>query len=93
MGEESIRRVTGKGEPLVGVKVEMPKLGDDEALTEVAGGQVTAFGLHNHGATLCVVGIAMDKVEARLSNPIAFHAGQLRRRAVLVPTSPGEYRQ
>lgn len=37
-------------------------------------GQETAFGLVNHGATLCVVGFTMDKVEIRLSNLMAYHA-------------------
>ncbi len=37
-------------------------------------GQETAFGLLNRGATLCVVGFTMDKVEVRLSNLMAFHA-------------------
>ena len=37
-------------------------------------GQETAFSLINHGATLCVVGFTMDKVEIRLSNLMAFHA-------------------
>ena len=37
-------------------------------------GQETAFGLINHGATLCVVGFTMDKVEIRLSNLMAYHA-------------------
>lgn len=37
-------------------------------------GQETAFALLNHGATLCVVGFTMDKVEVRLSNLMAFHA-------------------
>jgi 6-hydroxycyclohex-1-ene-1-carbonyl-CoA dehydrogenase len=40
-------------------------------------GQETAFGLINHGATLCVVGFTMDKVEARLSNLMAYHARAL----------------
>lgn len=40
-------------------------------------GQTTAFGLLNHGATLCVVGFTMDKVEIRLSNLMAFHARAL----------------
>jgi len=39
-----------------------------------AAGQKTAFGLLNHGATMCVVGFTMDKVEVRLSNLMAFHA-------------------
>ncbi len=39
-----------------------------------AAGQVAAFGLLNHGATMCVVGFTMDKVEVRLSNLMAFHA-------------------
>jgi 6-hydroxycyclohex-1-ene-1-carbonyl-CoA dehydrogenase len=39
-----------------------------------AAGQKAAFGLLNHGATLCVVGFTMDKVEVRLSNLMAFHA-------------------
>ncbi len=39
-----------------------------------ATGQTTAFGLLVHGATLCVVGFTMDKVELRLSNLMAFHA-------------------
>lgn len=37
-------------------------------------GQNTAFGLLTHGATLCVVGFTMDKVEVRLSNLMAFDA-------------------
>jgi 6-hydroxycyclohex-1-ene-1-carbonyl-CoA dehydrogenase len=37
-------------------------------------GQEAAFGLLNHGATLCVVGFTMDKAEIRLSNLMAFHA-------------------
>lgn len=40
-------------------------------------GQSTAFGLLNHGATLCVVGFSMDRVEVRLSNLMAFHARAL----------------
>ena len=39
-----------------------------------AAGQQAAFGLLNHGATMCVVGFTMDKVEVRLSNLMAFHA-------------------
>ncbi|MCB1363525.1 MAG: 6-hydroxycyclohex-1-ene-1-carbonyl-CoA dehydrogenase [Rhodobacteraceae bacterium] len=37
-------------------------------------GQTAAFGLLVHGATMCVVGFTMDKVEVRLSNLMAFHA-------------------
>ena len=37
-------------------------------------GQGTAWSLLVHGATLCVVGFTMDKVEVRLSNLMAFHA-------------------
>ncbi len=40
-------------------------------------GQTNAYGLLNHGATLCVVGFTMDKVEVRLSNLMAFHARAL----------------
>ncbi len=40
-------------------------------------GQETAFGLLNHGATLCVVGFTMEKVEVRLSNLMAYHARAL----------------
>ncbi len=40
-------------------------------------GQETAYGLLNHGATLCIVGFTMDKVEVRLSNLMAFHARAL----------------
>ncbi|MCP5088693.1 MAG: 6-hydroxycyclohex-1-ene-1-carbonyl-CoA dehydrogenase [Rhodobacteraceae bacterium] len=39
-----------------------------------AAGQAAAFGLLNHGATMCVVGFTMDKLEVRLSNLMAFHA-------------------
>ena len=39
-----------------------------------AAGQQTAYGLLVHGATLCVVGFTMDKVELRLSNLMAFDA-------------------
>jgi 6-hydroxycyclohex-1-ene-1-carbonyl-CoA dehydrogenase len=42
-----------------------------------AAGQLTAFGLLVHGATLAVVGFTMDKVELRLSNLMAFHARAL----------------
>lgn len=37
-------------------------------------GQLTAFGLLVHGATLSVVGFTMDKIEIRLSNLMAFDA-------------------
>lgn len=43
----------------------------------VAAGQATAFGLLTHGATLCVVGFTMARVELRLSNLMAFHARAL----------------
>ncbi len=39
-----------------------------------AAGQLSAYGLLVHGATLCVVGFTMDKVEIRLSNLMAFDA-------------------
>lgn len=39
-----------------------------------APGQLTAFGLLVHGATMSVVGFTMDKVEVRLSNLMAFDA-------------------
>jgi 6-hydroxycyclohex-1-ene-1-carbonyl-CoA dehydrogenase len=39
-----------------------------------AAGQLTAYGLMVHGATLAVVGFTMDKVEIRLSNLMAFDA-------------------
>lgn len=42
-----------------------------------APGQLTAFGLLVHGATLSVVGFTMDKVEIRLSNLMAFDARAL----------------
>jgi 6-hydroxycyclohex-1-ene-1-carbonyl-CoA dehydrogenase len=42
-----------------------------------AQGQLTAYGLLVHGATLCVVGFTMDKVEVRLSNLMAFDARAL----------------
>jgi 6-hydroxycyclohex-1-ene-1-carbonyl-CoA dehydrogenase len=42
-----------------------------------AAGQETAYNLLNHGATLCVVGFTMDRVEIRLSNLMAFHARAL----------------
>ncbi|MBB4199259.1 6-hydroxycyclohex-1-ene-1-carbonyl-CoA dehydrogenase [Rhodoblastus sphagnicola] len=37
-------------------------------------GQTTAFGLLTFGATLCIVGFTMDRVEVRLSNLMAFDA-------------------
>lgn len=40
-------------------------------------GQLTAYGLLVHGATLCVVGFTLDKVELRLSNLMAFDARAL----------------
>lgn len=42
-----------------------------------ASGQLTAFGLLVHGATLSVVGFTMDKVEVRLSNLMAYDARAL----------------
>ena len=39
-----------------------------------AAGQLAAYGLLVHGATLSVVGFTMDKVEVRLSNLMAFDA-------------------
>jgi 6-hydroxycyclohex-1-ene-1-carbonyl-CoA dehydrogenase len=39
-----------------------------------AAGQLTAWSLLVHGATLCVVGFTMDRVEIRLSNLMAFDA-------------------
>ncbi len=39
-----------------------------------AAGQLTAYGLLVHGATLSVVGFTMDKVEVRLSNLMAYDA-------------------
>ena len=42
-----------------------------------AAGQLTAYGLLVHGATLSVVGFTMDRVELRLSNLMAFDARAL----------------
>jgi 6-hydroxycyclohex-1-ene-1-carbonyl-CoA dehydrogenase len=42
-----------------------------------AAGQLSAFALLVHGATLSVVGFTMDKVEVRLSNLMAFDARAL----------------
>ena len=42
-----------------------------------APGQLTAYGLLVHGATLSVVGFTMDKIEIRLSNLMAFDARAL----------------
>ncbi|MFO1217026.1 MAG: 6-hydroxycyclohex-1-ene-1-carbonyl-CoA dehydrogenase [Burkholderiaceae bacterium] len=42
-----------------------------------AAGQLSAFNLLVHGATLSVVGFTMDKVEVRLSNLMAFDARAL----------------
>jgi 6-hydroxycyclohex-1-ene-1-carbonyl-CoA dehydrogenase len=42
-----------------------------------AAGQLTAYGLLVHGATLAVVGFTMDRVEVRLSNLMAFDARAL----------------
>jgi len=42
-----------------------------------AAGQLTAFGLLTFGSCLSVVGFTMEKVEARLSNLMAFHARAL----------------
>lgn len=39
-----------------------------------AAGQLTAYSLLTHGATLCVVGFTMERVEVRLSNLMAFDA-------------------
>jgi 6-hydroxycyclohex-1-ene-1-carbonyl-CoA dehydrogenase len=39
-----------------------------------AAGQLSAFGLLVHGATLSVVGFTMDKIEVRLSNLMAYDA-------------------
>ncbi|MEI8327242.1 MAG: zinc-binding dehydrogenase, partial [Betaproteobacteria bacterium] len=42
-----------------------------------AAGQLSAYALLVHGATLSVVGFTMDKVEVRLSNLMAFDARAL----------------
>jgi 6-hydroxycyclohex-1-ene-1-carbonyl-CoA dehydrogenase len=42
-----------------------------------AAGQLTAWGLLVHGATLAVVGFTMDRIEVRLSNLMAFDARAL----------------
>lgn len=42
-----------------------------------AAGQLSAYGLLVHGATLSVVGFTMDKIEVRLSNLMAFDARAL----------------
>jgi 6-hydroxycyclohex-1-ene-1-carbonyl-CoA dehydrogenase len=42
-----------------------------------AAGQLTAYGLLVHGATLAVVGFTMDRIEVRLSNLMAFDARAL----------------
>ena len=42
-----------------------------------AAGQTSAFGLLTYGATLCIVGFTMDRVEVRLSNLMAFDARAL----------------
>jgi 6-hydroxycyclohex-1-ene-1-carbonyl-CoA dehydrogenase len=42
-----------------------------------AAGQLSAFALLVHGATLSVVGFTMDKIEVRLSNLMAFDARAL----------------
>ncbi len=42
-----------------------------------AAGQLTAYNLLVHGATLSIVGFTMDKVEVRLSNLMAFDARAL----------------
>jgi 6-hydroxycyclohex-1-ene-1-carbonyl-CoA dehydrogenase len=42
-----------------------------------AAGQLTAWGLLVHGATLAVVGFTLDRTELRLSNLMAFHARAL----------------
>ncbi len=52
-------------------------------------GQTTAFGLLNHGATMCVVGFTMDKVEVRLSNLMAYHARLLGNWGCLPEYYPG----
>lgn len=53
-----------------------------------AAGQGTAWNLLVHGATLCVVGFTMDKVEVRLSNLMAFHARVLGNWGCLVENYP-----
>jgi len=52
-------------------------------------GQITAFGLLNHGATMCVVGFTMEKVEVRLSNLMAYHARLLGNWGCLPEYYPG----
>jgi 6-hydroxycyclohex-1-ene-1-carbonyl-CoA dehydrogenase len=51
-------------------------------------GQGTAWNLLVRGATLCVVGFTMDKVEVRLSNLMAFHARALGNWGCLVENYP-----
>lgn len=54
-----------------------------------AAGQTTAFALLVHGATLCVVGFTMDRVEIRLSNLMAFHARAMGNWGCLPALYPG----
>ena len=43
-------------------------------MSGTAAGQMTAFSLLNYGGTLGVIGFAMDKLNIRLSNVMAFDA-------------------
>lgn len=76
--------LNGRGQDTKAIKAAVTSFARQRALraTEwlifecsgTAAGQLTAYGLLVHGATLSVVGFTMDKVELRLSNLMAFDA-------------------
>jgi 6-hydroxycyclohex-1-ene-1-carbonyl-CoA dehydrogenase len=76
--------LNSRGQDLKSIKAAVAEFAKKQALraTEwfifecsgTAAGQLTAYGLLVHGATLSVVGFTMDKVEVRLSNLMAFDA-------------------
>ena len=76
--------LNSRGQDLKSIKAAVADFAKKQALrtTEwfifecsgTAAGQLTAYGLLVHGATLSVVGFTMDKVELRLSNLMAFDA-------------------
>ena len=79
--------IDARGRDARAIKSAIAKFAEERGLPAVewtifecsgtAAGQLTAYGLLVHGATLAVVGFTMEKIEVRLSNLMAFDARAL----------------